>query len=103
MIGWKRPPKIMKYILLLSLGIATLSGCNGVDKLVNGQPRSRDSQYDTSPIPTPAPRAEPYAVLAGYRSDGEKIYMIHWTNSVLDNTAMLESEVDARGFPKYTD
>lgn len=93
----------MRYILLLSLGIATLSGCNGVDRLINGQPRSRDSQYDTSPIPTPAPRAEPYAVLAGYRSDGEKIYLIHWANSALDNTAMVESEVDARGFPKYVE
>lgn len=92
----------MRTSILLFFSIGLLTGCNGLDRLISGQPKPRGDGYDASPVLAPIPRTEPYGVMVGYRSTGEKLYLIHWTGSNLDNTSMLESEVNLRGYPKYS-
>ncbi len=86
-------------ILALSL---LLTGCNNLDNLIQGKDRSRNHDYEASQPSVPVTREEPYAVLAGYTKDGERLYLIYWAANIeLNLTGMKETDVDALGLPKY--
>ncbi len=80
-----------------------LTGCNGLDRLIQGKEGSRNNDYDASSPIAPVVRQEPYAVFAGYSPIDEKLYLIHWTGNALDKQGMLENDVDAMNIPKYID
>lgn len=78
-----------------------LSGCNGLNRLLDGPTTSRNSVGEPSGPDKPEQRIEPYGVFTGTYKTGEKLYLIHWIGNPINNTGMLESLVDNLSIPKY--
>ena len=72
------------------------SGCQGIDR-IHGD---RNDGYDNTPVGFTSPRPGVYAVLEGYSSSGERLYLIH--GGVYNGRGLLESDINALGIPKYT-
>lgn len=79
-----------------------LTGCDGVDRLINCHASSRSNDYEASQPYTPIQHEEPYALFVGYTKDGEKLYLIYWSANLEYNLqGMKEVDVDAMNIPKY--
>ncbi len=88
------PRSVWLQLLLIVLFGLTLFGCKG--GVANKLSKDRNDIGD----PPVVERIEPYAVEVG-RYQNENIYRIYWKGNALDNTNMLESDVNKLGLRKY--